>query len=370
MDDDTRAETALRRALTRESDAFEPVPLVPRTDQRRRGWLLPVAAAAAAVLVVGGGLVATGVLGADGDPATSATAAQDDGSTRTVWWRDVSVEVPTAWQDGTEPGPAWCANGGEASEPAGPYVAREAAGAFTPAIACAEPTDERPVVFGTAPQELWAPHVTFVDAAGPGALAEGEQTFEGWTVAVRTVSSEVQLQVWSDEATRDVAGAVLASARTFEVDPNGCGTRSQAQSEQQVRPAEPSDVTQVDDVDAVAVCQYDRTRGSAVGLIASRLLTGADADALLEGIRTAPEGGGPDSPASCTADQEGDTAIVVRLQHDGRTTDLFVYYDWCFGNGYDDGTTRRQLTKDNCAPLFGGPVRWTSLSGAVGTLCG
>jgi hypothetical protein len=364
MDDDTRAEAALRRALTREADAFEPVDLTPRTGARRRRWLLPVAAAAASVLVVGGGLVATGVIDVGDDPVT---AVAGDGSTRTVWWRNVAVDVPTSWQDGAEPGPAWCAGGGATAS--GPYVARESGFAAVEAIACPPPSDERPVGFGTAPQDLWQPHVSFVDVAGPGALAEGEQTFDGWTVAVQSVSSEVQVHVWSDAATHDVGRAVLESARTFEVDPNGCDTRSPAQSAEQVRP-DPSDVTQVDDVESVAVCQYDRTRGAGVGLMASRLLTDADADALLDAIRTAPEGGGPDDPASCTSDHEGDTAIVTRLLHEGGSTDLFVYYDWCFGNGYDDGTTRRALTEDNCAPLFGGPVRWFSISGVVGTRCG
>lgn len=357
MDENTRAETALRRALTREADAFQPAPLEPRTDRRRRGWVLPVAAAAAAVLVVGGGLAVTGALGGGGD----GTVAGEDTSTRTVWWKNVAVDVPASWQDGAEPGSAWCATrSGDTSDP-GPYVARENPNAVVPSILCAEPADDRPVGFGTAPQDLWAPHVTFVDVAGPGALPEGDQTFDGWTLAVRSVNSEVQLQVWSDGPTAAAAGRVLDSARTFEVDPNGCDVRSPVQAEMPVRPSEAFDVAGVDAVDAIAICQYERSAGG-VGLTASRQVTGGDAAALLDGIRSAPVGGGPDRPDECLQSMSGDDALVVRLQRGDQVDDLHVYYDWCSGNGYDDGTNRRELTAANCAPLFGGPVQAFSYS--------
>lgn len=368
MDDDTRAETALRRALTRQADAFEPVPLEPRADRRRRGRLVPVAAAAAVVLVVGGGLVATGLLGDDdpaGDGTSPAVVASGGEDVRTVWWRDVAVDVPADWRDGAEPGPAWCAGG--ASTATGPYVAR-GTGGFTPAIACPPQEDGRPAAFGPAPQDLWAPHVTFADAEGAGALADGEQAFDGWTVAVRTLG-DVQLRVWSDASTSDVAEQVLASVRTFEVDPNGCDVRSPAQAEQPVRPAAAFDVAEVDRVDAIAVCQYDRHRGDGAGLVASRRVVGDDAATLLQGIRSAPVGGGPDRPQECLQTMSGDASLVVRLQRGDRVDDLHVYYDWCSGNGLDDGTNRRELTAASCAPLFGGPVQAFSYSSFLAGRC-
>lgn len=60
---------------------------------------------------------------------------------------------------------------------------------------------------------------------------------------------------------------------------------------------EPFDITTLRDVERASVCQY--LRGIPLdepALMGSRTMTGADADALLRGLRTAPEGGGPDKP--------------------------------------------------------------------------
>jgi hypothetical protein len=129
-------------------------------------------------------------------------------------------------------------------------------------------------------------------------------------------------------------------------------------------------VSAIDSVDAISVCQYDRgdgTRGP--GLLGSRMLTGAEAQAELAAIRQAPVGGGPDQPEHCVDDMFGDTALVLRL-HDGPTTyDMHVYYEWCFGNGFDDGTAMRELTADACVPLWGGPVAFTAGSTAPYRRC-
>lgn len=365
MDDDTRAETALRRALTREADAFEPAPLEPRTDRRRRGWVLPVAAAAAAVLVVGGGLAVTGALGGDepveDDPPAVVASGGDD--VRPVWWRDVAVDVPVDWEDGREPDA--CTRGVETPAP---YVATRNPSEPMPMMMCGGSDEERPQAFGDAPRELWAPHVTFSDADDLSALEDGEQTFDGWTLTARTLG-DVQVRVWSDAATADVAERVLASVRTFEIDPNGCDVRSPVQAELPVRPAAAFDVARVDSVDSIAVCQYSRRVADRAGLMASQRLVGDEAETLLAGLRSAPAGGGPDRPDECVSYASGDEGLVVRLQRGDRVDDLHVYYDWCWGNGVDDGTTVRALTEDTCAPLFGGPVRWFSVSGFVAPLC-
>ena len=68
-------------------------------------------------------------------------------------------------------------------------------------------------------------------------------------------------------------------------------------------------------------------------------------------------------------DMHGDTAVVLRLTTGQASYDLYAYYDWCFDNGFDDGTTRHELTKDSCVPLFGGRVRYLGGSSAPFSRC-
>jgi hypothetical protein len=166
-----------------------------------------------------------------------------------------------------------------------------------------------------------------------------------------------------------LADRILDSARAFETDQNGCDASSPVQAAKFVRP-ESFDLASVDDVESISVCQY--TRSDPPGqpaLMGSRLLARQPASALLDAIRSAPEGGGPDSPQSCLHDMYGDTAITLRLHADDFTPEVYVYYDWCFGNGFDDGTTRRELTLQSCLPLFGGNVALFSGSSAPFQRC-
>lgn len=378
--DDARAEQAFRDAFGREADRL---PAAPRPVVRRRRR--PVLAAAAAVLLLVGGIGLVATLPDDpapDDPAPGESAADPDGPAGSVeasgagdlppatdgwqWvsWRDVAVEVPDSWVEGEEPGEDWCADTGRPVKPAAPYVARTGGVRGVLAIACGD--EQPPASFGPAPLRLMVPHLTF---AVPGDVSDGETTLEGWTATVRTVG-DVQLRLYTDAATADVVEHALGSIRSFETDQHGCDTTSPVQAEQHVRPT-PFDVAGVEDVDAISICQYDRHLGpDAVALAASRRIEGAEARALLEGIRSAPTAGGPDRPGSCAATMHGDQALAVRLHHDGTTDDLFVYYDWCTDNGYDDGTTRRELTSANCRPLFAAPVVAWSYSSSLAGRCG
>ncbi len=282
-------------------------------------------------------------------------------------WRDVGVEVPEHWVDGDEPGIDWCANMDEKERdlPMDPYVARNIEAGITFDIACVAPRDGRPEEFGTAPQSWWAPHLTFGEPIGRDETAQ----FRGWTITERTVGS-VQLRLWTDVHTEDLVDRILGSAQTFTTDANGCDVTSPAQAREYVRPDPEFDVSGIEHVDAISVCQYDRHRGQEVALMASRRIEGTSAAALLRGIRDAPVGGGPDKPWQCVDYEFGDHAIVVRLHHGERTEDLYVYYDYCFHNGIDDGTTKRQLTASNCAPLFGGPLIPWRYQSYMHRLCG
>ncbi len=371
----SRAEQAFRTALTQRADSLDTVPLEAPSGSRGRRWL-PGVVAAVVLALVGGTAIAVGVLGDDGPAGTTVTDEQpagalppaDEGS-RWVSWRNVGVQVPTGWADGSEPGPDWCADTGTEPElPPDPYVARNGAAGGVLGIGCMQPEDGRPTIFETAPQDRWAPHLTFADAAN--APDDGETEFDGWTITTKTIDS-VQLRLWTDAETSGLADQILESARTFTTDANGCDISSPVQAEEFVRPEPAFEVAQVDVVDSIPICQYDRHLGDqAVALMASRRLEGSAAADLLAGIKNAPTGGGPDQPENCVDDMYGDHAIAVRFHHDGSTDDAYVYYGWCFGNGIDDGTTRYELTADNCAPLFGdGVVAW-SFQSSMASRCG
>lgn len=233
-------------------------------------------------------------------------------------------------------------------------------------IACAGGAAHPDLNGGGVPRRYWATHVWFADTpapAGIGEVPDGRTNANGWTRIVRTVGS-AKVFVLTDRVHSGDAERVIASARQVKVDPYGCGASSPIQAGGFVRPAAPFDVARLGAVDSVAVCLYDLGRPVGTpGLLASRELRGDDADALLAAIRAAPVGGGPDTPDTCLKGLSGDAAIVLRLVTASVTHDVYVYYDWCYGNGIDDGFTLRTLTPDNCGPLWAGRVeQWSGPS--------
>jgi hypothetical protein len=142
-----------------------------------------------------------------------------------------------------------------------------------------------------------------------------------------------------------------------------------------VRPQRGFDVTTLTSVDRIVVCQYrvalpgQPDMATSPGLIASRSIDGNQASSLLPAIQAAPAGGGPNQPDSCLHEMSGDAASVLRLSTGDKTHELYAYYDWCIGNGIDDGTTLRNLTADTCAPLFGDRLFWGGGGGHLHDLC-
>ena len=92
------------------------------------------------------------------------------------------------------------------------------------------------------------------------------------------------------------------------------------------------------------------------GLVATTVIEGDDADAVLAAIQAAPAGGGPDKPSNCADDWPGDDAYELHLRTGDETHVMFVFYSTCRGNGFDDGTTKRELTTEACRPLMQPPV--------------
>jgi hypothetical protein len=295
------------------------------------------------------------------DPGATDPGATDPGATdpafREVAWHGVAVEVPIDWSDATAPGSDWCAfdqGPGKPPFPTGPYVARDTSYAGVLSIGCLADSDA-PAAFGDVPVRYWAPHVWF-ELTEPRS-ADPAATYRNWTLTSRTVDG-VRVNVLADGSTSELAEKILASAVVVQTDAHGCETTSPVQATRFVRPEPAFDVTRLGSVDSISVCQYDRSAGTtAPGLLGSRVLEGDEASDVLAAIRAAPAGGGPDAPQHCVDDLYGDTALALRLHDDDTPHDVYVYYDWCFGNGFDDGTTRRELTRAACLPLWGGRVQ-------------
>lgn len=282
-------------------------------------------------------------------------------------WHDVAVQVPEEWGLGYEPRSDWCVRGepkrGE-REPA-PYYALDPSSGAVLDILCAEPAEHHPSAFGEAPESTWAPHVVLESATDEPDTVVSD---DGWTMSARTIG-DVRVRVLSHGADGIDVDAILDNARRFTVDANGCEPTSPVQAAEFVRPA-PFDVTAIEAADSISICQYARTgRPDAPALTGSREIDGRQAARLLAGLQDAPVGTGPDKPQNCVDDEYGETAVAIRLHHDGTTDDVYAYYDWCFGNGTDDGTQHRRLTAQTCAPLFVAPVRLLSYSSSLEGIC-
>lgn len=239
-------------------------------------------------------------------------------------------------------------------------------------VGCLEPPEEHPAGFSQVPERFWAPHLSWSSMAGfvpDGPVADGGHQFHHWTLTARTLG-DVQVRLLTDSQTTPLAQRIIDSARTFETDQNGCDATSPVQAVKFKRPRPGFDVTETELVESISVCEY--LRSVPVGkpaLTGSRLIEGDGAADLLTAIQRSPVGGGPDRPDNCVKDMYGDVAIALRLHDGDATRDLYVYYDWCFGNGIDDGMTRRELTRGSCLPLWSPPVSMFSGSTVVFSRC-
>lgn len=333
----------------------------PVSGAGRRSWRVAAAAAAVLVVVGGAGLLASRALQTDRSaPPTQPSSAADplpapSPGWRWVSWRDVAVQVPESWGYGVAPMLPWCMYDSTVDVERAPYVAQDTSGMGIALVGCAgNAPDGHPEPFGPAPARFWAPHVSFGETTS-GVPDDQMARFRDWSLTSREVG-EVRVVLLADPETASLTGRILDSARTFGTDQFGCAASSPVQEATFARP-EPFDVASVERVDSISVCQYSRgIAPDRPGLMGSRLLVGSAASGLLDAIRRAPFGGGPDTPQTCAQDLYGDTGIALRLHSGDVTREVYVYYDWCFGNGFDDGTERRELTRDSCLPLFGGNV--------------
>jgi len=338
-----------------------PEPAVPH---RWRAW---GAGAAAAVLVAG---TVGGVAWWQGDDrpglgisrTVDGDLPQPDEGWRYESYRDIVVQVPASWGYGWAPGTDWCADRGDrpAPFPTEPFVDLRGANSGTLSILCHPTPDEIPLGL-EAPERLWTTHLSLGWPAGD--VPDGVTEHGGWTRIISTVG-HARFTVLADQEHLETARQIVDSARVVEADHNGCAAASPIQDGLFPRPQPAFDLVSVGSVDEIAVCQYDvRGPSGQPGLLASRLMSGDAANAELGALQYTSLGSGPNSPDTCLPAEARDTAIVLRLDPFTEPRDIYVYYDACVNNGFDDGTNLRQLTEENCARLWGERVvHWSGSS--------
>ncbi len=357
---DSRAENALRAAFERVAaedgtpGALDGPAIRRRARTRSAGM---IAGAAAATLLLVGGVVGAVQLTRDAaapanDPAnpTENTAIEPPANGwRYEYYRDVRLQVPNTWGYDQEPGSDWCADVPGGMVPERPYVARSGPAKLVFDILC------RP---GRTPVSTWVDHVTLSSGQGQSTV----RTVGPFRVIQEPVG-HVTIKVVSTD--RRLADRILASAEIVEPDDPSCDPSSEIQARGFQRPSPAFDITALDDVDAMLVCQYTlSTPPDAPALIAQYELVESAAEAELRALQAAPIGGGPDHPETCGRGEYGDSAIVLHLMHGDASDQMYVYYSSCRGNGFDDGTAIRALTREACPPLIQPPVALYSGSSA------
>jgi len=365
---DDRPEQAFRDALSHHAADVEAVELDLTRARGRSPWRVWAAVAAAAVLVAG---TAVGVTWSTRDRGASPSPSNQtvggsvpppDPGWRYESYRDVVVQVPESWGHAPAPGADWCAirEDGPAAYATEPFVDIRGAASVVLAILCSPAPDEVPLGM-EAPERLWATHLSIGDP-GDG-IADGVTQHDGWTRIVAS-AGHARFTVLADQAHLADAHRIVDSARIVTADHNGCDAASPIQKGLFPRPTQPFDLTAIGSVDEIAVCQYDLRMGPEQSwLIASRLLTGEAANAELGALQGTTIGSGPNTPDTCLPAESQDSAIVLRLDPGPEQHDIYVYYDACVHNGFDDGTNVRQLTEDNCRPLWGERVvQWSGSS--------
>jgi hypothetical protein len=380
-----REERAFRAAFSFHSGDAPDEPLaMPSTAHRRWARAGVMVGAAACVLAL---VVVPVALSRDDDsdagPAGPDPTAVDDPDTRWVSFHDVEVAAPRAWAydyDALRPD---CISGGGPDDkwaqdvPPAPYVMVGGENRDVPLIGCTR--EHGPGVpgaeFGDLPYSFWQPYVKLGQArpdlvADDPSRQDGTWTYDGWTLTRSTIS-DVQVSVLARPGDSGLGDQVVSSSRRVTTTVSGCDPDSGVRSEEFTRPDGPP-VPKAADVAAVAICLYGRTYE--VGLVGSRVMTGAQAQDLTRAITDAPPGGGPDQPDQCIDDQFGDTGVALRFFGTEETVDpigeAFVYFDWCFGNGIVDSANDYRLTRENCAPLFSEPpVTMWSGNDATFDLC-
>ncbi|MFI5841433.1 hypothetical protein ACIA8K_17185 [Catenuloplanes sp. NPDC051500] len=303
------------------------------------------------VAAVAVGLVAACARPAEPAPVVSMAEPVGDQPELPAGWRwesfgGVQVGVPNdwGWDSLALRLNAWCAKPG--NHP--PAVARP--GAPVPAIFCGIDQKGPPAGFLIA-NTGWT--VGFDRTyEGDGTEVEGDRT------TVRRDGAEVIIQ-----APKEWRDRIAATIHQVRIDDAGCPTSHRISTGQDLRPTPPVNVATLRDVTSVSVCKYPlpdegSAQTSSPRLLSSLRLDGAAAADEIRQIAAAPVGRSLDTPADCAPEvAHGGEVIVLLVRSATGTAEVTMRYAGCVQNGFDDGTTVRELTKAGVGPLITGPNR-------------
>jgi len=230
-------------------------------------------------------------------------------------------------------------------------------GNVVPAIAC--PADR--------PLDTYAPSVDL------GSRVEGSRADHGGGWVSETVEvAGVPVTVSDDDADR--RQRILSSVRQIHgLDAHGCPPDSLL-LEPAARPSGRS-LPSAAEITGVAVCRYALAGGLPGGtglpkpILSSSRLDADQARGLVRAIRAAPEGGGPDSPSTCSDDERlGEEMVVLRIATTAGGQEVTLRYAGCDGHGIDDGQVVRRLTAEVLKLVLAGPHQPSTLSAPVARL--
>lgn len=319
----------------------------------RRIWLVLLA-----VLVTGcGSAQAAHPRGESSAPATTASQAAYRLPSGWRWesYHGVAVAVPDDFGEGSTDQllTQWCVNGKKAST-----VGRPGASTL---VLC------RDLHHRAAYQiQHTGPVVAFRDAKRPGGRTSSK--LDRVTVTLGRVQVVVQVPT-------GLRQKILATIhRTGADDDNGCPLSDPISAHPTRRPPNPLDVRELTGVTTISACKYPLHVNASFqhsGLFSALRLTGVAARSAIARIAALPVGSGPNAPQDCAASYEyGDEAIVLRVDSDQGSHEIYLRYAGCDHHGFDDGVAVRRLGRAAVAPFVAGPNRVQSWNANLGPILG
>jgi hypothetical protein len=309
------------------------------TRLRRRRFARTTGAVVLACAAVATAVTGVHSLTDNVSPSPAPSVAQPPPGWHWESYSNIQVQVPDGWQDGIATHLWACSK----KKPAGPVIGRPT---FLPTTRnlCGQ---EAPAL------ALRVPHLFFDSNPQAGIFPRDH----GWTEQTRVIDG-LGLTVFSDDDA--VRRRILDSATLINgTDVNGCAPSHPSALRSDLRPAPGSGLRSVGEVESVQICAYQLgSEPNRPPLLASAEISGDRARAVGDALLAAPEvARGAETTGDPNLGGTGcrvpDVEILVLKVHGGAgDQEVLVRYTECTGNGFDDGTTVRRLTKAALQPLL------------------
>lgn len=298
----------------------------------------------------------------------SSAARPPSGEWRTEQFRDITFRVPVEWGYAGEPGPEWCGYGGFRNPRLRPDQQRSyvSLGAGNISFGCPWPQPDALISEHVAAQSTAAVRATFEQLYGIEQPADGQYRLaRGFWEIIRTVGT-VRLRVVSRNL--DLARQIADSAGPTGAD-EPCRPTIDQPTDRGPRPDPSFDVRELESVRSITLCQYDgfelHARSDLGEAEAGRLITTIAASSAERGAACRPE----PSPIWW------ELVVQIHLRTADGDKVINLYVRTCGANnkqvrgGFDDGTTTRALTRENCRAVLPQPLGFRSGHLSVHDLC-